>query len=225
MDLLRSNKVLLFLVLATFIFGEWALYSTFMVVPSERVMGAVQRIFYFHVGSAFAAYVSVFFVFVASLGFLSSSRPFFDIVNAAAGRLGFVFCSIVLVTGMIWGSVAWNTPFRAEPRLLSFLLLWWIFFSFVLLRIYGDRERMASHSAVLGIVGTLCVPVMIYSIKLLPQISQLHPQVIEHQGLRDPSMMTTLLVSSAAMILLQLTLLVISIRIEVLEQGKKYDHS
>src|SRR5690606_23082154 len=108
-----------------------------------------------------------------------------------------------LVTGMLWGYVAWNTPFRLEPRLVSTLILWLIFLAFSILRVFGDPQKVAAHSAVLGILGALTVPVVVYSVKLLPQFSQLHPQVVAQQGLRDPSFYDALAVSSVALILLQ----------------------
>lgn len=43
-----------------------ALWLVFMVVPTEREMGIVQRIFYFHVSSAWAAYLGFFIVAGAS---------------------------------------------------------------------------------------------------------------------------------------------------------------
>ena len=39
-----------------------ALYLVFMVVPTEQQMGIVQRIFYFHVSSAWMAFIGFFLV-------------------------------------------------------------------------------------------------------------------------------------------------------------------
>jgi ABC-type transport system involved in cytochrome c biogenesis permease subunit len=86
----------------------------FLVVPNERVMGAVQRIFYVHVGAAFACYAAFGVVLVASVLFLANRSRGADMVGVAAGEVGFLFCTIVLITGMIWGHSAWNTWFRWE---------------------------------------------------------------------------------------------------------------
>ena len=47
-----------------------ALSVVFLVVPREAVMGDLQRIFYFHVSSAWVGYLALFVAFVGSLLFL-----------------------------------------------------------------------------------------------------------------------------------------------------------
>lgn len=166
----------------------WAQYMVFMVVPNEQVMGAVQRVFYFHVASAMACYAAFGVVLFASIGFLATRNARADMLSVAAGEVGFVFCTITLVTGMIWGHSAWNTWFRwQEPRLVTFLVLWLIFLSFTVLRNFGDPKKTAVHGSVLGILGAVSVPLVYVSIKFLPQSARLHPEVVERGGLRDPS--------------------------------------
>ena len=180
-------------------------YLVFIWVPPERIMGPVQRIFYFHVGCAIACYCCVGIVFVCSLIFLSRRAATSDIVSEAAAEVGFMFCTMVLASGMIWGHAVWNTWFNWEPRLVTFLLLWLILLSLNLLRVFGDRNKIAAHSAVLGVLGAVTVPLVILSIKLLPQVAQLHPQVIATGGLH-PAMKQVLLASVLAIISLQILL-------------------
>ncbi len=195
----------------------YANYLVFLVVPNEKFMGPVQRIFYFHVGSAIASYFAFAIVFIASLVYLATYSRIANIFNQAAGEVGFVFCTIVLLTGMIWGHSAWNTWFRWEPRLLTFLLLWLIFLGFNIQRMFGDQIRQGSHLAVIGILGVVTVPIMIFSIKLLPNIPQLHPQVVENRGLRDPSYILTMWVAICALVLLQFILVWFRAKIDLLE--------
>lgn len=197
-----------------------AQWLVLMVVPNERVMGAVQRIFYFHVGSAFACYASFGVVFFASIYYLATRNPKSDLLSLAAGEVGFAFCTIVLVTGMIWGHSAWNTWFRwEEPRLVTFLVLWLIFLSFTILRNFGDPAKTATHGAVLGILGAVSVPLVVFSIKLLPQSARLHPEVIEHGGLKDPSYWWAFGLSSFALMLLAGLLVWVRYRVGYLEES------
>src|SRR5215831_9245810 len=83
------------------------LYFVFRVVPNEVTMGVVQRIFYFHVPSAWVAFLGFFVVFVASILYLSTRRLLWDTVAHAAAELGVLFCTIVLFTGPIWARPAW----------------------------------------------------------------------------------------------------------------------
>lgn len=202
---------------------SYALYLVFLVVPNERVMGPVQRIFYFHVGAAFACYLAFAVVFICGILYLSLRSKALDALAESASEVGFVFCSACLVTGMVWGYSAWNTPFRLEPRLVSTLLLWFIFLGVILLRAFGDPERVKQHAAVLGILGALMVPVVIYSIQLLPQYAQLHPQVVERQGLRDPLFYSGFYAGSLACISLAAAFILLRFHIALLERNATYD--
>lgn len=196
----------------------YALYLIFLVVPNERFMGPVQRIFYFHVGAAIASYLAVGVVLIASLYYMATRDIRADTVSMAAGEAGFLFSSIVMLSGMTWGHSAWNTWFRFEPRLVTFLVLWLIFLTFILLRQFGEQKKIPEHSAVLGILGALTVPMVIYSIKLLPAFAQLHPEVITKGGLADDDMEYGLLIGILAMTSLLATLIWIRTRIGLLEK-------
>ena len=165
-----------------------SLYLVFAVVPDEKVMGAVQRVFYFHVGSALAAYLAIAVLFICSVSYLSLRTDVWDAVSRAAASVAFVFCTIVLASGMIWGHSAWNVWWRWEPRLVSFLVLWLILLSYAVLRGFTEQHsRQKNFAAVLGILSAVNVPIVIYSVKLLDHTQQLHPEVVAKQGLRDAS--------------------------------------
>lgn len=185
----------------------------FVVVPNEQVMGAVQRIFYFHVGAAMAAYAMIAVLFFASVFYLAKRAVQWDMLAEAAGSVGFVFCSVVLVSGMIWGHSAWNTWWRWEPRLVSFLVLWLILLSYTLLRsLTEDHPRQRNFAAVLGILAAVNVPIVIFSIKLLEQSQQLHPEVVAKQGLRDWRFVSGLIIGNVSVILLSVCLLFVKVK-------------
>lgn len=183
-----------------------ALFCTFTVVPNERVMGAVQRIFYFHVGSAMASYLMIGLIFLGSVAFLVTREEPWDVLGRSSASVGFLLCSVVLLSGMIWGKSAWNVWWRWEPRLVSFLVLWLMLFSYLALR-YFDLEANRNLSSILGIFIAANVPIVIFSVRMLDHREQLHPEVIANQGLRDVSFVYTLVLSVVAMMLLSLWLL------------------
>ena len=199
----------------------YSLHQVFMIVPNERIMGPVQRIFYFHVGSAIACYAGVFGVFVASLWHFATRDPRADSLNKAASEVAFVFATGVLLSGMIWGHSAWNTWFRWEPRLVTFLFLWLLLGSTLVLRSFGDTERSANHSAVMGILVSISVPLVVFSIRFMPQVAQLHPVVVEQRGLADSRYVTALLWSLASLILLQILLTWLSYRIDRVQKSRE----
>jgi heme exporter protein C len=177
------DKLFYGLALIAFFAVSYLNYLIFVTLPNEKVMGPVQRIFYFHVGSAIACYLALVIVLVGSLVYLANRSIKADAWAQAGAEVGFLFASIVLLSGMIWGYAAWNTPFRWEPRLVSFLVLWFMLLALGLVRKLSTVEQRANQCSVLGIITALSVPLVVYSIRLLPQTDQLHPVVVERGGL------------------------------------------
>ena len=213
-----SSRIDPLLGVAAALVTAWAMHIVFMVAPDERTMGAVQRIFYFHLGSAAACAASIGVLFIAGIFFLAGRSQKAAAAMTAGGEVAFVFCTIVLVTGMIWGKSAWNTWFHWEPRLVSFLILWLMLLSFNLLPLFGDPQKKDAHSAVLAIVITLTVPLVVFSINMLPQSQQLHPKVVGGGGLRSPAYVLALEVSTIGLLLFNTWLLRLRYRIELISR-------
>lgn len=191
-----------------------AIYLIFMVVPTERDQGIVQRIFYFHVPSAWTAFVGFFVVCGASVLFLWNEGEYWDVVAKASAEVGMVFCTLVLLTGPIWARPIWGTWWTWDPRLTMTLILWTIYASYLLLRAYGSEEdQIARYGAVLGIVGAIDIPLIVVSVRLWRGI---HPAVMMSKdpqgGLRDPMMGVTLLVAAGAFLCVYLWLVLIRMR-------------
>ena len=192
----------------SFIFIEISLYMSFIYAPDEKVMGAVQRIFYFHVGSALVTYLMLALLLVGSVMYLSTKEKLWDSLASSASLIALTFASIVLLTGMIWGHSAWNVWWRWEPRLLSFLILWLFLFSYIAFKeISGSSRLQRNSAAIVGILSALQVPIVIFSVRLLPEAEQLHPQVSDNAGLKDPRYYQTLLFTSISLIIFSVWLL------------------
>jgi len=181
-----------------------ALYLVFMVVPTEQQMGIVQRIFYFHVSSAWMAFIGFFLVAGASAVYLWNGSRAADRLAEAAAEVGVLFCSLVLVTGPIWARPIWGVWWTWDPRLTMTVILWAIYVSYLMLRAFGgEDEAVNRYAAVLGIIGVLDIPIIMVSVRLL---RGMHPAVITRNeggsGLVDPWMRLALLVSAVALILL-----------------------
>jgi heme exporter protein C len=181
-----------------------ALYLIFMVVPSERDQGIVQRIFYFHVPSAWTAFLGFFLVCGASLVVLLRGSEYWDRVARASAEVGMVFCTLVLLTGPIWARPIWGTWWTWDPRLTMTVILWTIFAVYLVLRAAGREDpQIARYAAVLAVVGVLDIPLIMISVRLW---RGMHPSVISapagQGGLQDPRMVTTLLVALVAFVLL-----------------------
>jgi heme exporter protein C len=189
-----------------------ALGMVFLYAPRETTMGEVQRIFYFHVASAWIGGLALFVALVAGILLLVTGNHFWDRLELASVEIGLVFSTMTLFTGMIWGRPAWNTWWTWDPRTTTFAILILIYFAYLMLRnSIEDPDRRARFAAVYAIVAFISVPITFLSIRLWRTI---HPVVI---GSSDPSaegsfnmvppMVHTLLFSLAFFTVLYVTLL------------------
>lgn len=194
-----------------------ALWMIFLYAPEEKVMGAVQRIFYFHVPAAIACFASVFVLLGASIAYLWRREAVWDAMALAAAEIGFVLCTIVLVTGPIWAKPAWGVWWTWEARLTTTLILWLLLAACLMVRSYAEnREQGARLAAVLGIVAALDVPIIH---KAVEWWRGQHPQVFgpgKSEGLA-PGMRETFLVSLIVFFLLYAVLMLLRTRLALLE--------
>jgi heme exporter protein C len=138
-----------------------ALYLVFINAPEERVMGAAQRIFYFHVPIAMMTFLSVFVLLAGSVGYLWTRNTAWDNLSRAATETGLVFCSLVLITGPIWAKPAWGVWWTWEARLTTTMLLWLLLVASLMVRSYAEnRDLGARLAAIVGIVAAVDVPII-----------------------------------------------------------------
>jgi heme exporter protein C len=188
------------------------LHAIFRTVPTEEKMGVVQRIFYFHVPSAFAGFLGVGLCALFSALYLWTRDRRVDLLAHASAELGVMFFTIVLLTGPIWARPVWGVWWTGEVRLTSTLVLWLLYAGYLILRQGAENpEQGARFCAVLGLVGALDVPIIYYSVEWW---RGLHPRVLKvsgGQGL-DPAMARTLAWCSVTFVLLFFLLLLLRVR-------------
>lgn len=191
-----------------------ALYGALLVAPTEAVMGDVQRIFYFHMPSAWLALGPSFtVVFVCSIVYLVRKDLRYDRIAAASAEIGVMFTTITLLTGPLWARPIWGAYWTWDPRLTTTLVLWFIYVAYLMLRSASTPgHKRARLSAVFGIIGWVDVPIVFMSIRWWRTI---HPLLISGQGMNlDPTMRNVLFFSLAAFTLLYVYLLVVRVRQE-----------
>jgi heme exporter protein C len=187
-----------------------ALWFVFMVVPTEREMGIVQRIFYFHVASAWVAFLGFFLVAGASAVYLWNGARAADRLAEASAEIGVLFCTLVLVTGPLWARPVWGVWWTWDPRLTMTVILWAIYASYLMLRAFGgEDDAVRRYAAVLGIIGVLDIPIIRVSVLLLRGI---HPTVVTRKEGLDPMMRVGMYVSVLALALLASWLVALRMR-------------
>jgi heme exporter protein C len=194
-----------------------ALYGALIWAPTEEVMGDIQRIFYFHVPSAWVALGPSFtVVFIASILYLVTKDMRYDRIALASAELGVMFTTITLITGPIWARPIWGAYWTWDPRLTTTLVLWFIYVAYLMLRSASQPgHKSARLAAVFGIVGWVDVPIVFMSIRWWRSI---HPTVLTGKSLNlDSHMAMVLMFSLFAFTLLYVYLLIIRYRQEDLK--------
>lgn len=189
-----------------------ALYMALFFAPREATMGDAQRIFYFHVPSAWIGFLAFFIVFVASVMFLVKRERRWDALALSAAEIGVVFTTLVLLTGPLWAKAAWGAFWVWDARLTTTLVLWLVYVGYLMLRSSVDDLRRARLAAVLGIIGFLDVPVIYLSVTWW---RTMHPTlVVNDSGGLDSAMRMTLMVALLSFTLLFAWLLLLRTQLE-----------
>jgi len=187
------------------------LYMALFYAPMERTMGDAQRIFYFHVPSAWIGFLAFFIVFIASLLFLWKRERKWDALALSAAEIGVVFTTLVLLTGPLWAKKAWGAFWVWDARLTTTLVLWLIYVGYLMLRSSAENERRARFAAVLAIVGFLDVPIIYASVQIW---RTMHPTYVTGEGGLAPQMTQTLMVCLLSFTWLFAYLLIQRVRLE-----------
>jgi heme exporter protein C len=197
-----------------------ALYLALVYAPpAANLVGAAQiaqRIFYFHVPSAWVGFLAFFVTFVASIAHLWKGGRQWDILALSSVEIGLIFTTMVVFTGPLWAKPTWGVWWVwSDPKLSTVAVLWLIYFAYLMLRnTVEDEARRARLAAVLGIVGFLDVPIVFGAVRWWGQ-SIAHPIVFGTGGLSDsPRMLTAFLFCLGTFTLLYVVLLIQRVRLE-----------
>ena len=193
-------------------------YQALFVAPTEQTMGDVQRIFYYHVPSAWTAGVCFFVNFLASVVYLWKRNLASDALAAASAEVGVAFCTIVLITGPIWARPVWGIWWTWDARLTTTLVLWLIYVSYLVLRRFSAGGQTQVLAAALAIFGFVDVPIVYMSIRWF---RTQHPSPVmgggENSGL-DPAMLHAFFWNLVAFTCVGIVLMVVRYRLQMLEE-------
>jgi heme exporter protein C len=209
----KDNIRVLVLAMAI-IFILISIFLIFIYAPSHESMGNVQRIFYFHVSSAWISYLAFGVTFIASLLYLKTKNLKWDTLAIGSAEIGIVFCTLAITTGPLWGKAVWGVYWKWEDlKLFMTLVLWLIFIAYFALRgNVKSKIKKANLSAVFGIIGFFCIPLSFGANRVWQQY---HPTVIAtSQGSLQSSMGFTLSISVIAFTFLYLYLLLTKIEVD-----------
>lgn len=191
-------------------------YAAYIYAPNEIIMGPIQRIFYFHMGTVWVATVAFIIVFIASIMYLVNGKRKWDTLAYCSAELGVFFITLTIITGSIWAKPVWGTWWTWDPQLTTTFILWILYIVYLLIRANsGYDEKKAKYSAVFAIIAFIDLPLVYISARVMRGIS---PVVFGPGGGGiEPKMMDALLITLVSFTLLFILLLLERIKNENLK--------
>jgi len=199
----------------------WAPTDCSQVINGACFEGTVQRIFYFHVPSAWVAYLAYTVVLIGAIAYLKTGSARWDNLAHSSAEVGVVFTGITLLSGMMWAKPLWGTYWRWEPRLTLTLVLFLVYVGYLTFRSMAiDENRGARVSSVIGISGFAAIPLVHFSVQWW-RGQHPGPVVVDpEKGVHLPTeMLVTLLFMLVVFTLLYASLLALRVHLGRLKAG------
>lgn len=205
----KHSPVLQMLTILAFFAVAGALTMVFGYAPLEKSMGAVQKVFYIHVSTAWVGLLGFLFAAFGGFSYLTTGKRIWDHIEVAAVEISLVFFFMAIALGSIWARPTWGVWWVWEPRLTTAAIVELLYLAYFLLRrSTTNAAQRARFSAVYVLLSALSVPLTFLSIRLF---RTLHPLLFGASG--DPAgrgltppMRLTLLVSLVAFSILFIVL-------------------
>ena len=162
---MQPNRNLRILTMSAVLLVLLSLYMNFIYAPREVIMGAVQRVFYYHVAAGWVGALAFLVTLIVSILYLATNNLRWDHVAVSSVEIGVVFTTMNIASGSIWARPIWNTWWTWEPRLTTTMILWLIYVAYLMVRSYAPTQsKGAIYGAAVGIIGFIDVPIVYYSV-------------------------------------------------------------
>ena len=128
--------------------------------PLDVNQGSMVRVMFLHVPSAWMSYLAYIGTGLFGLLYLLKRDRRWDRLAMASAEIGVLFTIVVLIGGMLWAKPTWGVYWTWDARLTTTALSLVVYGGYLLIRnLIDDPDRRARVSAVVGLVGTLYVPI------------------------------------------------------------------
>ena len=203
------------------VLGSASLVWCLAIAPADYQQGEGYRILFVHAPTAWlSTFTYTAMAVTAAIGLIWRMNVA-HAVSASCATLGASFTFLALVTGSLWGRPMWGTWWEWDPRLMSELLLLFLYLGYIGLRgAIEDQGRADRASALLAIVGVVNVPVIYYSVEWWNSLHQA-PSVMKFGKPSMPAaMLAPLLLMFLACTLFAAAVVLLRARGEVLRRER-----
>ncbi len=204
----KNNLLATFLLVFGFVFICIGIYFIYIFAPIEKTLGIPQKIFYFHVSFAWWSFFSFFLVCIYGMMYLIKKNVKHVLFAWACAEIGVVYSTLVLITGIIWAKASWNTFWTWDPRLITTLIMWFMYVVYlVIINMDISENKKFSLCSVLGMLAFIDVPIVFLSARMWRSI---HPAVFSSKGGgMPPEMLYTMFINLIAYGILYMCLIIL----------------
>ena len=198
------------------------LMEALILSPEDYKQSDAVRIMYVHVPAAWIS-LGIFssITFLSISGFIFKNKNFFLIAKSLAPS-GFVFNIIALVTGSIWGKPTWGTWWAWDARITSMLILALFYLIYLIAwRIFEDKENVLKITTIITVLGIINVPIIKYSVDWWNTLHQPASINVLSKSSIHTSMLTPLLIMTAAFALFSLLIFLMKYNTELIKIKNK----
>ncbi len=189
-----------------------SLYMIFNYAPKEKIMGDVQRIFYFHMGYVLVFTVAFIINLIYSVRFLLSNNNEHSRIAYGNAEIGVLFTLLTIVSGMFWAKPVWGTWWTWDPQLTTTFILFLLYSSYLIFHKLSTKVGVPKYAAVFAIISFIDLPIVYISVRVMRGVS---PVVFGGEGGGiSPAMMETLLVTLGAFLFLYIYLISLRLKLD-----------
>ena len=222
LKMISLSKLTRIIVFSLFvIFLTLGLLESLLLSPEDYIQSDAVRIMYVHVPAAWISLGIFSFIALLSLGIFIFKNKNFAIIAKSFAPSGLVFNLIALVTGSIWGKPTWGTWWAWDPRITSMLVLFLFYILYIASWRLFENDKAAKISSLVAITGFVNVPVIKFSVDWWASLHQPSSVNILSETTIHSSMLTPLLLMTAAFALFSILIFLMKYNIELIKIKSK----
>ena len=212
-----SGKLLPIFSILTVLLISIGLIWGFFFTPDDFRMGSTVKIIYLHVPSALIAINTWFVMLIGSLIWLIRRHHVSVLISKSAAPIGLIMTIVALITGAIWGQPMWGTFWAWDPRLTSFLILFFFYLGYIALwQSVDNHDKVADLASLLCLVGSVFAILSRYAVNFWNQgLHQGASLSLDKEENVSNVFWVPLIISITGFLFLFVTLLLIKTRTEI----------
>jgi len=139
------------------------------------------------------------------------------LISKSAAPIGLIMTIVALITGAIWGQPMWGTFWAWDPRLTSFLILFFFYLGYIALwQSVDNHDKVADLASLLCLVGSVFAILSRYAVNFWNQgLHQGASLSLDKEENVSNVFWFPLIISIAGFLFLFVTLLLIKTRTEI----------